>query len=661
MITLTGSGTPAGVMPYTSNNTGVATVNSSGVVTGVSAGMATITYTNSSGCTATQVVTVSLACPTFSGAPANVSITNSSCASGCTLAGGVITAPTGTPCPAGSTLQYQVNGGSWSSTLPVYDQDGPAQSIKTRCSCDATPATVSAESAAVATVPGTLANPIVPVNGAATVACLSAATTPTLPNVTGCDGSAITPTGPTIVESPDPVTCEGTRTYTYTYTCGSTSSTWSFVYTIEREPFTVPGNGASTVACLAAATAPTLPTVTSNCGETLTPSAPVITDSPDPLTCEGTRTYAYTYADCEGNTATWSFVYTIEREPFTVPGNGASTVACLAAATAPTLPAVTSNCGETLTPSAPVITDSPDPLTCEGTRTYAYTYADCEGNTATWSFVYTIERQPFTVPGNGASTVACLAAATAPTLPAVTSNCGETLTPSAPVITDSPDPLTCEGTRTYAYTYADCEGNTATWSFVYTIEREPFTVPGNGASTVACLAAATAPTLPAVTSNCGETLTPSAPVITDSPNPLTCEGTRTYAYTYADCEGNTATWSFVYTIERQPFTVPGNGASTVACLAAATAPTLPAVTSNCGETLTPSAPVITDSPDPLTCEGTRTYAYTYADCEGNTATWSFVYTIEREPFTVPGNGASTVACLAAATAPTLPTVTEQLR
>jgi hypothetical protein len=287
-----------------------------------------------------------------------VSITNSTCNSSCVVAGGSISAPTGTPCPAGSTLQYNVNNTGWTSTLPTYAQTGPAQSIKTRCSCDSDANNVSAESNAVSTIPGTLANPVVPANGAATVACPSAATTPTPPTVTACDGSAITPTGPVIVNSPNPITCEGTRTYTYTYTCGSTPSTWSFVYTIERNPFTVPANGAATVSCPANATAPTPPAVLSACGETLTPTGPVTTDSPSSLTCEGTRTYTYTYTDCEGNAATWSFTYT----------------------TAPTPPAVLSACGETLTPTGPVTTDSPSSLTCEGTRT-----------------AYTIERNPFTV------------------------------------------------------------------------------------------------------------------------------------------------------------------------------------------------------------------------------------------------------------------------
>jgi uncharacterized protein YjdB/regulation of enolase protein 1 (concanavalin A-like superfamily) len=101
-----------------------------------------------------------VACPSFSGAPANVSITDSSCGSGCTISGGVINAPAGTPCPMGSTLQYSTDGGTnWSATLPIYNQTGPAQSIQTRCNCDADTDISSPASAAVTTVPGTCPMP----------------------------------------------------------------------------------------------------------------------------------------------------------------------------------------------------------------------------------------------------------------------------------------------------------------------------------------------------------------------------------------------------------------------------------------------------------------------------------------------------------------------
>jgi subtilisin-like proprotein convertase family protein len=493
-----------------------------------------------------------------------------------------------------------------------------------------------------------------PPNGSSTVACPALATQPTPPTVVVC-GVNVPPTGPVITNNPNPLTCEGTRTYTWTYTSGPNSATWSYVYTIERNDFSVPANGASTVACPALAVAPTLPTVMSNCGETLTPTGPVITNNPNPLSCEGTRTYAYTYTDCEGNSHVWSYVYTIERNPFTVPANGSATVACPAAAVAPTLPTVTSNCGEVLTPIGPVITNNPNPLSCEGTRTYAYTYTDCEGNTATWSFVYTIERNPFTVPANGSATVSCVGQAVAPTLPTVLSNCGEVLTPTGPVITNTPNPIDCAGTRVYAYTYTDCEGNTATWSFTYTIVPQPFSVPANGTATVACPSQTNVqPVPPVVTNACGQVITP---VLTNVSAPLTCEGTRVYTWTYKDCAGNTANWTFTYIVEYQDFVVPASETVTVECPLSIESIVPPVVFDNCGNQLNPSGPVITSQNNDYGCEGIRTYTWTYKDCEGNTHTWSktfnFLYSAD---FYVYPDVYDVVGCLDYAQPPVPPTI-----
>src|SRR6056300_553214 len=55
---LDGSGTPASSNPWTSSSTGVATIDDDGVVTAVSAGTATITYTDGNGCSVTSIVTV---------------------------------------------------------------------------------------------------------------------------------------------------------------------------------------------------------------------------------------------------------------------------------------------------------------------------------------------------------------------------------------------------------------------------------------------------------------------------------------------------------------------------------------------------------------------------------------------------------------------------
>ena len=60
-ITLTGSGTPNASTPWASSNTAIATVNPSGTtatVIGVSGGTTTITYTASTGCSATSTITV---------------------------------------------------------------------------------------------------------------------------------------------------------------------------------------------------------------------------------------------------------------------------------------------------------------------------------------------------------------------------------------------------------------------------------------------------------------------------------------------------------------------------------------------------------------------------------------------------------------------------
>ncbi|ESU28541.1 hypothetical protein FLJC2902T_19140 [Flavobacterium limnosediminis JC2902] len=63
---LTGTGTPAATGAWSSSDTAVATVDNSGLVTGVSSGTSTITYTDNNGCLTTALVTVN-ALPTISG------------------------------------------------------------------------------------------------------------------------------------------------------------------------------------------------------------------------------------------------------------------------------------------------------------------------------------------------------------------------------------------------------------------------------------------------------------------------------------------------------------------------------------------------------------------------------------------------------------------
>jgi carbohydrate binding protein with CBM6 domain len=105
--TLTGSPTPASTNPWVSASTSYATVNSSGVVTGVAAGTSLITYTNNNNCTATATVTVNPV-PMFSngGQPSPASPTYYLNGSATPLS---VTA-------TGGTLTYQW----YSNTSPTY-------------------------------------------------------------------------------------------------------------------------------------------------------------------------------------------------------------------------------------------------------------------------------------------------------------------------------------------------------------------------------------------------------------------------------------------------------------------------------------------------------------------------------------------------------------
>src|SRR2546428_346473 len=65
--------------------------------------------------------------------------------------------------------------------------------------------------------------------------------------------------------------------------------------------------------------------------------------------------------------------------------------------------------------------------------------------------------------------------------------------------------------------------------YTYTISAPTVTIPAGGSSTVACPSLAVAPTPPVVTDNCGRTITPSAPVISqNATSPVRTTDTNTY-------------------------------------------------------------------------------------------------------------------------------------
>jgi hypothetical protein len=281
-------------------------------------------------------------------------------------------------------------------------------------------------------------------------------------------------------------------------------------------------------------------------------------------------------------------------------------------------------CGKTLTPTGPVIVNNPNPLTCQGTRSYTWTYTDCAGNVRIWSFTYTVVRLPFGVPANGGATVNCPSNTdVTPTPPAVFSNCGEPLTPVLTSVSPKPG---CEGSRNYTWTYTDCTGNSRQWTFIYMVKIPDFTVPADQTQTVECPFNVVVPTAPVVYDACNNLLNPSGPVITSSSSGMGCESSRKYTWTYNDCTGRTHTWSktfnFAYTAD---FFVYPDGEDFVGCMLYVVPPMPPPIYDNCSQLLKVTGPTITETLDPSGCSGVRKYTFIYTDCGGHSHPWTYTY------------------------------------
>ncbi|MFM7153829.1 MAG: HYR domain-containing protein, partial [Bacteroidota bacterium] len=579
-------------------------------------------------------------------------------------------------------------------------------------------------------------------NGASTVSCISDVVVPVPPAVNDNCGNPITPVGPTT--GGNYTSCEGTRTYTWVYTdCDGNTHDWVYTYTIDNNTaptvtstLTISNPDIEGYTCGSTFTYPagqstciinkslSHPTWSDDCGSAITTTlstdngvalsqvsdvivgnfptgttvirftgtdcagntglctvsvvvqdsqAPTITgcppstittttdqgqcnkalnlvtptagdnctvasvsytstgatqlsgsEFPNQLTFNvGTTVVTYTVRDASGNTTACSYSVTInDNQPITVacPSNqtfGTNTGVCTYTATGAWVAVVTDNCPTqslNYTLSGATTGTGSNTLSSKvfnkGVTTVTWTAADPGSGTASCSFTITVtDQEAPVVAANGSSTVSCPSAMVAPSVPAAVDNCDGAVNGVLTSTVNTPSFINCEGTRVYTYSYTDAAGNVATWTYTYTLEREDFSMPANQGSTIACISLAFTPPPPSVTDNCGGPIVPTGPVMGGTYTD--CEGTRTFTWTYTDCEGNAHPWVFTYTIERNDFTVPANGSSTVACIAQATAPVPPAVTDACGNTLTPTGPVTGGTY--TSCEGTRTYTYTYTD------------------------------------------------
>jgi len=164
----------------------------------------------------TITLTCVTVCPALTAAPAQVTVFNSACTTGCVVQGGFFTPPS---CPDGTYVEYAVGMGGWSATLPTYNQTGPAQSIRTRCTCEEDSEIFGPASEPVVTMPGVCTPPTPSITSSNAALCIgdSRTLTANIPggtfSVSGT-GMGNFNMGPNILTA----TAEGTLMVSYTVT-----------------------------------------------------------------------------------------------------------------------------------------------------------------------------------------------------------------------------------------------------------------------------------------------------------------------------------------------------------------------------------------------------------------------------------------------------------
>jgi gliding motility-associated-like protein len=393
-----------------------------------------------------------------------------------------------------------------------------------------------------------------------------------------------------------------------------------YTYTIDIPAFTVPANGSESVVCIGDVYVPVPPAVNDMCGNAV---VPVMTQNADPV-CVGDKVYTFTYTDCAGNVAVWTYTFSI-NDNVAPTGTAPADLNIVLGNPIPAADPLliideADNCG--LVPTVVHVSDVSDNGACPETITRTYEIEDACGNTTLVTQLIIIGDAVLPTASDPLPiTVECMADVPAPDITVVTDEADNGPVPTVTFEYDTPDNNGCPETITRTYRVTDNCGN-----FIFvnqTITVVPSTnpvVPADGASTVNCLVnAQVQPTYPVVTDVCGNVLTP----VVTTPANIVCEGDMTWVFTYTDCAGNTSVWNYTYTVDLPAFTVPADQAESVVCFADIYIPTPPAVNDFCGNAV---VPVMTESPDPV-CAGNKVYTFTYTDCAGNTDVWVYTFTI----------------------------------
>jgi gliding motility-associated-like protein len=471
----------------------------------------------------------------------------------------------------------------------------------------------------------TISAPVVsmPANGSSTIACVSSAVMPVAPSVLDNCGRTLSVSGPMVSLDPS---CAGIKTYTFTYTdCAGATYPWVYTYTISAPVVVMPANGSSNINCSTLAVAPVVPTVTDNCGRTLTVSAPVISALP---ACVGTQTYTYTFTDCGGLTYPWVYTYNINDNVLPTASNPATTTVPGGPAPAVNVAVVIDEADNCSTPVVAFVSESTDGAACPETITRIYSVTDACGNTINVTHTILIT-DPFVPTASNPAPIAvqCAADVPVPDVAVVTDEADNNGVPVVAWVSDVSDNGSCPEIITRTYSVTDACANTINVTQTITIHdvTNPVLAAAPANVTVECVGDVPAMTNLTWTDNCdgtGSVAGTDGALVGGS-----CGGTITRTWTYTDACGNSATTTQTITVDDNTAPVLAAAPSdiTVQCIGDVPAMVNVTWTDNCdgtGSVAGTDGALVGGS-----CGGTITRTWTYTDACGNTASASQTITV----------------------------------
>jgi gliding motility-associated-like protein len=583
---------------WSSSNPAVATVSTTGLVTGISSGTANIIFTITGGCGGTKSALQAVTINPDAG----------------------ITSVTGTsPLCTGSTATYTANGAVLSGGTGAWSSSNPAV------------ATVSATGFVTAVSAGTC-NIIFTITGGCggTVSAQQSVTVNPDAGITSVTGATPLCIGSTSAYSANGAVLSGGA--------GAWSSSNPAVATVST---------AGLVTGISAGTCNIIFTITGGCGGTVS-AQKAVTISPNsavvsvtgmsPLCIGGKATYTANGVVLSGGAGAWS-----SSNPAVATVNAAGLVTGISSGTANIIYTITGGCGGTKS-AQQAVTINPDagitsvtgtsPLCTGGTATYTANGAVLGGGAGSWS-----SSNPAVATVSATGFVTGVSAGTCDIIFTITGGCGGTVS-ARQAVTVNPDasitsvtgatPLCIGGTSAYSANGAVLSGGAGAWS-----SSNPAVATVSTAGLVTGISAGTCNIIFTITGGCGGTVSAQKSV-TISPNsaivsvtgltPLCIGGTTTYTANGVVLSGGAGAWS-----SSNPAVATVSAAGLVTGISQGTSDIIYTITGGCGGTVSAQRTVTINAnasitsvtgASPLCIGSTATYTANGTVLSGGSGSWS---------------------------------------